>query len=281
MTTSNDDHDTLTEIKRRLEAGHTATDVAAELGLETTTEHDDPSEQPAVLLPGWVARDEGGHEVAFPEAQLPWNAADRYVSDGDYPPPDETTQVHVRTWRAGIGLDEDGDIFEAEADVEHHKVRLDPEEPDCVDDGEHEWARPHLLVGGVESNPGVLGSGGGVVSTEVCLRCGCARITDTWATDMVDGTHFASIRYEVGEYDDRIVSTALDDVDAAAKLLDDDDWADSVRRVREGEEAENIVGEAEEACAQAGICVPESVVERVAALLVRDAAETETEAEPA
>ena len=51
-------------------------------------------------------------------------------------------------------------------------------EPDCLD-GElspHDWQEGQ-----------VWGSGGGVRQTDVCLRCGIRRTTDTWTVDPRDG----------------------------------------------------------------------------------------------
>ena len=60
-------------------------------------------------------------------------------------------------------------------------ISIEPDEPDCVDGEIHDWQTPIEIVGGIESNPGVQGHGGGVVCHECCMRCGCARITDSWA----------------------------------------------------------------------------------------------------
>lgn len=66
-------------------------------------------------------------------------------------------------------------------------VTLEPEEPDCEDGETHDWQSPHCLVGGLTENPGVHGHGGGVLITEVCLVCGCKRVTDTWAQNPTTG----------------------------------------------------------------------------------------------
>ena len=80
-------------------------------------------------------------------------------------------------------------------------VAIDPPEPDCLKGGEHRWRSPHDLVGGIESNPGVWGSGGGVLIIECCMRCGCARTTDTWAQDPETGEQgLTSVRYEPGRW---------------------------------------------------------------------------------
>jgi hypothetical protein len=84
------------------------------------------------------------------------------------------------------------------------KVRLDPPEPKCSGK-KHSWKSPHALVGGIKSNPGVFAHGGGVVIHEVCMACGCERVTDTWAQDMTDGEQgLQSVRYEPGKYSEEV-----------------------------------------------------------------------------
>ena len=46
------------------------------------------------------------------------------------------------------------------------------------------------------------GSGGGIRYTETCRRCGCQRLTDTWATSMADGSQgHTQIRYRDADGD--------------------------------------------------------------------------------
>jgi hypothetical protein len=80
-------------------------------------------------------------------------------------------------------------------------VQLDEPEPECPHADGHDWQSPHDAVGGCESNPGVWGKGGGVIITEVCLHCGCEKVTDTWAQDPTTGEQgLTSVTYEVGKY---------------------------------------------------------------------------------
>ena len=58
-------------------------------------------------------------------------------------------------------------------------IKVDPEEPNCVDELGHDWQRPHSLLGGLKENPGVWGTSKGVSITEVCSRCGVYRTTET------------------------------------------------------------------------------------------------------
>lgn len=76
--------------------------------------------------------------------------------------------------------------------VEEFVLRIDPEEPPCVDADDHDWQAPVEIVGGIEENPGVFGNGGGVVIVDVCLRCGCRRTKDTWARNPVTGDEGAT-----------------------------------------------------------------------------------------
>lgn len=66
------------------------------------------------------------------------------------------------------------------------KLTVEPTEPACSKE-EHEYQSPHELLGGCKENPGVWGSGGGVLIKEVCMHCGTVRKTDTWAQDPADG----------------------------------------------------------------------------------------------
>lgn len=82
-------------------------------------------------------------------------------------------------------------------------TQIDPTEPACGDGREHGWQSPHAIVGGLRENPGVRGHGGGVICTEVCLRCGCARITDTWAQRRDTGEQgLTSVEYREGTADE-------------------------------------------------------------------------------
>jgi len=129
-----------------------------------------------------------GHWPASIEASSPRKAAVAYVSDGDWGDSDSTQWVTVRVT---LGDDSLGD----------YKIPVEPPEPPCVDDEDHDWRSPRALVGGIKENPGVWGHGGGVVIHEVCMRCGCGRITDTWAQDPEDGEQgLTSVRYSPGEY---------------------------------------------------------------------------------
>jgi hypothetical protein len=80
-------------------------------------------------------------------------------------------------------------------------IRVDPEEPDCLSGEDHDWQAPYELLGGLEENPGVWGRGGGIISQEVCMRCGCGRTTDTWAQRRDTGEQgLTSVRYEPGKF---------------------------------------------------------------------------------
>jgi len=79
-------------------------------------------------------------------------------------------------------------------------VEVNPREPRCSG-GEHDWRAPHDIVGGVKENPGVWGHGGGVRIHEVCVHCGCERVTDTWAQRRDTGEQgLRSVEYHPGKY---------------------------------------------------------------------------------
>lgn len=141
--------------------------------------------------------DDGNAEVEI-EASSAEEAAKAYVEGGDWGEGDETFWVAV--WVKEVP--EDGSD---EGCVERIKVPVHPEEPDCTDGNTHDWQSPHDIVGGIEENPGVWGHGGGVFFHEVCMNCGCARITDTWAQDPSDGEQgLTSVRYDGEQYADRV-----------------------------------------------------------------------------
>ena len=120
----------------------------------------------------WTCTD--GHAAIEIEAETAEEAAQEYVDGGDWEPLAETWWIDIRC----TPLTDDGE--EDEDNEEWVTITVDPEYPDCSGD-DHEWCSPLEVVGGIESNPGVWGHGGGVKITEVCRRCGVYRVTDTWA----------------------------------------------------------------------------------------------------
>lgn len=137
------------------------------------------------------------------------DAADSYRDCGGYDTSEGTVWVDVRVTCTATG----------ESTCE--TVEIEPDEPDCEGGMAHDWASPHSIVGGCEQNPGVWGSGGGVIMHSVCLRCGCGRTVDTWAQRMDTGeqgltsTTYEEGRYgaEVGERRSRLVRSAIEDID--------------------------------------------------------------------
>jgi hypothetical protein len=141
--------------------------------------------------------DDGNAEVEYEHALTPEEAAQDYVNDGSWGDVASTTWVNVYVWaRYTVG-----DVSVDEDDRSHHKIALNPDEPECSE-GSHDWRSPYCLLGGLEENPGVWGNAGGVIVKEVCIHCGCKRIRDTWAQDREDGTQgLDSVEYEEGAYD--------------------------------------------------------------------------------
>jgi len=104
---------------------------------------------------------------------------DAWRSDDDM----ETEWIDVHWWLPIVRWD--GSVGEV---IYDRTFQLDPEAPgDC----EHEWARPHSVVGGCEENPGVWAhvGGPGVEITEVCSHCGIYRITASCAQSRHDGQY--------------------------------------------------------------------------------------------
>lgn len=82
-------------------------------------------------------------------------------------------------------------------DCDSDTVTLEPEEPACEDGREHDWQSPYSVLGGSRENPGVFGSGGGVIIREVCACCGRYRVTNTWAQRPDTGEQgLREVRYE-------------------------------------------------------------------------------------
>ncbi len=81
--------------------------------------------------------------------------------------------------------------------------RVDEDPPPCIDSDDHDWQSPHEIVGGIKENPGVWGNGGGVIINEVCMRCGCQKTTDTWATHPENGSQgHTVVTYDPDAYED-------------------------------------------------------------------------------
>jgi hypothetical protein len=138
--------------------------------------------------------DDGHAEIAI-EAASAQAAAQEYVDTGDWGPIDETTWIDVRVWPAD-GERRDGEVI---------TIELEPDDPACTHDDGHDWQSPHEIVGGISENPGCWGHGGGVIIEEVCLHCGCARTTDTWAQRRDTGEQgLRSLRYEAGKYAEQV-----------------------------------------------------------------------------
>ena len=193
--------DMMKELAQRVAAGETTIEsLAAERDWRIV---DDWREGRCVLPepPLWCVADEGG-DWPFPGARTAEEAAQQYVCGADWIEPTMRTQwANVAVFRPAI--DENGNVCRVDDQIV--KVTIHPDEPPCVDDGDHDWRAPHEIVGGCQSNPGVWASGGGVVIIEVCVRCGCARITDTWSQDPWDGTQgLESVQYQPGRYADAL-----------------------------------------------------------------------------
>ncbi|MCH8517910.1 MAG: hypothetical protein LAT68_16530 [Cyclobacteriaceae bacterium] len=102
-------------------------------------------------------------------ANTPEEAAEAFCSDFD----SSERSVAYRVVVSGGTLGEEAD---------EHIVVAHPPEPRCdaACDGQHRWQSPHALVGGIEQNPGVWGTGGASLRIEeVCVLCGTKRVTTT------------------------------------------------------------------------------------------------------
>lgn len=153
-----------------------------------------------VILPGWVA-DDGNAPIEFPEAESGDEAAQEYVDSGEWGEIEETHWFTVHSWRVGYMLD-DGDVVKVSIDRDRHHITVNPNEPDCDGEHDHNWLSPYSLLGGLEENPGVWGHGGGVITKEACGHCGKYKVTDTWATNPENGEQgLHSVAYENADED--------------------------------------------------------------------------------
>jgi hypothetical protein len=140
---------------------------------------------------------EGGHHydtISAETAQDALDVARDNVDSSNYCEITETIWIDVRVCCKETGEDASD------------SVALDPPVPKCARGArEHDWQSPHRIVGGLVENPGVWGHGGGVVIREVCMQCGCGRVTDTWAQKPATGEQgLESVSYEPKKYADEI-----------------------------------------------------------------------------
>ena len=141
----------------------------------------------------WICTD-GNADIEI-EAETAEEAAQEYVDGGDWETTGETWWIDIRC----TPLDDAGE--EIEDDAETITIAVEQEEPECQE-ADHDWCSPLEVVGGIESNPGVWGHGGGVKITEVCRHCGAYRITDTWAQRQDTGEQgFRSTEYRDADSD--------------------------------------------------------------------------------
>lgn len=141
-------------------------------------------------MPAYLC-DDGNAEVKI-DADTPTEAAEAYVRGGDYGEGPSWVIVYVQE------IDE---TTREEIDDRYRvRVTVEADEPSCTE-SEHDWQSPYEILGGLRENPGVIGHGGGVIIEEVCMHCGCARTTDTWAQDRATGEQgLESVSYEPGKY---------------------------------------------------------------------------------
>lgn len=161
--------DLVTQAERRLEA--------ADAALEA---YEGP--RPWILRDGESGTEERIDACDLDEAR---ERAEEWARGGDY-------DVEGTIWVDVAILDP-----ASRERIDSVTVQIDQPEPECARGNEHDWQSPHEIVGGLRENPGVIGHGGGVIITEVCMHCGCARITDTWAQRPDTGEQgLRSVSYE-------------------------------------------------------------------------------------
>lgn len=92
-----------------------------------------------------------------------------------------------------VTIDEDGNETETRELGQSQTIYVEvgevESEPACAASDEHDWCRPHAVVGGLDSNPGVWSGGGTALDTrDVCSCCGVYR-----------DTHYAGSQRSPGE----------------------------------------------------------------------------------
>jgi hypothetical protein len=159
----------------------------------------------AEIIDGAIVPEPGKWQVSDGHADLEIECASaeeacrEFFDGGDWGT--DPCLVPVTAWRRGI--DADGDVVQV--GKETHEFTVTQPEPDCEDGETHDWQSPYRIVGGCKENPGVWGSNhGGVRITEVCMKCGCRKVTDTGDTDYGTGRQMETVTYDEGYYADEI-----------------------------------------------------------------------------
>ena len=109
------------------------------------------------------------------EALEYWNAAHVY-------------EQHDKPYWANVSIWSIDDDLKPSQELAAIRLPVNPREPACQNGLEHDWCTPHDVVGGLESNPGIVRKGGGYVLTDVCRLCAQYRIEDMWAEHPGTGT---------------------------------------------------------------------------------------------
>lgn len=242
-TTITIDTTDIDSIAKAISSGITTVELMAEyLGLDLV-------EDCLVLDDSPVYADDGNAEIDYDSETSHAEAAQSYVDDGDWGQDSGTCWVSVSTYRKGIATD--GTI--TNVDIESHTITVEATEPDCEDGQAHEWQSPYDLLGGLKENPGVQGHGGGVVITECCMICGCARVTDTWAQNPSTGEQgLTSVKYEEGRFASEVhalhLQRAMDRLGATNEDTEEQDyeWID---------DAGDLVGASEDEMREYGIAL--------------------------
>jgi len=181
------------EISEAAELGYDAADTVLDAAREALVDSDCPRE--------WDLR-EGGYEYDTVTATSPEEAleiARGNVDRGNYNDTEGTLWIGVQV------------VCEETGEEASDTVTLNEDEPDCEDGETHDWQSPYALLGGLEENPGVWGNGGGVIIKEVCMHCGCLRVTDTWAQNPETGEQgLESVSYEKEAFTAAELATAAE-----------------------------------------------------------------------
>jgi len=125
------------------------------------------------VAPVWEVTD-GDGTIIVPRCdyESPRDAAEEFVYSAEWPETDET--VWVRVVVRNLGVTHDGQAVSWNAG--RYTIAVDPDEPDCTDDGGHDWVEDYTTF-----------HGGSTYTQETCAICGLRKITDGWARDPKSG----------------------------------------------------------------------------------------------
>jgi hypothetical protein len=126
--------------------------------------------------------DDGNYSMMI-EASNPKEAAEKYVDGGDWGINTKTSWVRIYVWggwRKEKNVIMHGLHSNHKKYIGSYRIEIEPDVIKCYSERGHRWADdgPHCRT---------WGNGGGVISKEICPRCGLIRISNSWDYDPSTG----------------------------------------------------------------------------------------------